>query len=202
MSVNLQKGQKISLSKDNESLSQIMVGLGWDPVSNNGGGGLLRGLFGGGGQGKSFDCDASVVLLNENNKLCKDGLIYYGNLRNSNDSIIHQGDNLTGSGDGDDEQIMINLSQVPQNVHKLMFIVNIYNCVARKQDFGMIKNAFIRVVDMNKRTEMLKYRLNEQYEGKTALFVGEIYRNNGEWKFGAVGEGTNDTSIKEMLQRY
>lgn len=199
MAINLQKGQKIDLTKGNAGLSKIMVGLGWDPVSSSGGG-LLKGIF---GKGQNIDCDASILMLNSNEKLIgKENIIYFGNLKSRCGSVQHMGDNLTGGGDGDDEQIFVELSKIPANINKLVFVVNIYDCVNRKQDFGQIQNAFIRVVNSANNKELLKYNLTEDYSGKTALVIGEIYRYNEEWKFAATGEGTKDGSLKIMADRY
>lgn len=198
MSINLSKGQKIDLKKANPGLSAITVGLGWDPVQASGGG-FLKSLFGGGES--SVDCDASVFMLNKNGTLdnMKD-LVYFGNLRSICGSLMHSGDNLTGDGDGDDEQILVNLDKIPANIQNLVFVVNIYNCVQRKQHFGMIKNAFIRVVDTNTRKEIARYNLTDDYSGKTGLVVGNIYRQGNTWQFGAIGQGTNDTGLKDMMQ--
>jgi len=201
MSVNLIKGQKINLSKDNNGLSEILVGLGWDEAGKKSSG-ILGGLFGGSKQ-DTIDCDASVLMLDNNGKLAsKKDLIYFGNLRSQNSSVMHKGDNLTGEGEGDDEQILVDLKKVPSNISRLVFVVNIYNCVKRKQDFGMIKNAFIRVVNMSGNIELLKYNLSDNYLGKTALITGEIYRHESEWKFKAIGEGTNDTALSGIVNRY
>jgi len=112
------------------------------------------------------------------------------------------GDNLTGDGDGDDEQIIIELSKVPQDIARLIFVVNIYDCIKRRQHFGMIKNAFIRVVNMSSKQEMLRFNLTDDYSNRTALIVGEIYRNGTEWKFGALGEGDNSSNLGELVNRY
>ncbi|KOA18914.1 stress response protein SCP2 [Clostridium homopropionicum DSM 5847] len=200
MAVNLQKGQRISLTKDNEGLSRIMVGLGWDPVAQ-GGKGLLGSLFGGGAP--NVDCDASVFLIDTNGKVrSKEEIVYFGNLKHKSGSVQHMGDNLTGDGDGDDEQIVIELSKVPQDIARLIFVVNIYDCIKRRQHFGMIKNAFIRVVNLSNRQEMLRYNLTDDYSNRTALIVGEIYRNGNEWKFGALGEGDNSSNLGELVNRY
>ncbi|MBP3886048.1 MAG: TerD family protein [Cellulosilyticum sp.] len=199
MAVNLVKGQKIDLTKGNAGLSQIMVGLGWDPVT--GGKGLFSALFGGGE--KDFDCDASVIMLDANGKLASaQDVVYFGNLTHVSNSVCHRGDNLTGDGAGDDEQIFVDLKKVPSNIQRLVFVVNIYDCVGRKQDFGRIKSAFIRVVDNGTKQELLRFNLTENYQGYTALEVGEVYRHNGEWKFASVGNGTKDVSLKAMVQRY
>lgn len=196
MSVNLQKGQRVDLTKGNSGLSKILVGLGWDASAPP-----ARGLFS--KKPENVDCDASVLMINKLGKLSSvDNVIYFGHLKSSCGSVIHTGDNLTGDGDGDDEQILVDLSKVPEEIDKLIFVVNIYACETRHQDFGMIKNAFIRVVNTSGNQELLKYNLSENYAGKTSLILGEIYRNNGEWKFSATGEGTNDGSLKSIIQRY
>ena len=200
MGINLQKGQRISLTKDNPGLKKTMVGLGWDPVKQQSKG-LLGGLFG--GSQAQVDCDASVFMLDENGKLkSKENIIYFGNLKSKCGSVQHMGDNLTGNGDGDDEQVMVDLSSVPQNIAKLVFVVNIYAAAQRKQHFGMIENAFIRLVNVSDNKEMLRFNLTEEYSGKTGLYVAEIYRNNGEWKFIAVGEGDTSAGLNEMSKKY
>ncbi|WP_394141113.1 TerD family protein [Cytobacillus oceanisediminis] len=202
MAINLQKGQRVDLTKGNPGLSKIMVGLGWDPVQNRGGGGLLGSLFGGGG-GANIDCDASVIMLGENGKLRNNSdVIYFGNLRSGDGSVQHTGDNLTGDGDGDDEQVMIDLSRVPAHIHKMVFVVNIYDSVKRKQHFGMIQNAFIRVVNSSNKQEMIHYNLTDDYSGKTSLIVGEIYRHGSDWKFAAVGTGTASPGLSDVVRSY
>ncbi len=200
MAINLQKGQRVDLTKGNKGLSRIVVGLGWDPVQKSGGG-LLGGLFK--GPSAEIDCDASVLMLGANDKFRKkEDLIYYGNLRSPNGSVVHTGDNITGEGEGDDEQIIIELNLIPADVQKLVFVVNIYDCVRRKQDFGLIENAFIRAVNGGSNEELIRYNLSDNYAGKTTLVAGEIYRSNDEWKFAAIGEGTHDASLSEIVNRY
>ena len=202
VAINLQKGQRVDLTKSNPGLSKIMVGLGWDPVQGGGGGGLFGGLFGGGG-GANIDCDASVIMLGANDKIQNNkDVIYFGNLKSNDGSVQHSGDNLTGDGDGDDEQVMIDLSRVPANIQKLVFVVNIYDCVKRKQHFGMIKNAFIRVVNPGNNQELLHYNLTDNYSGQTCLVTGEIYRHGNEWKFAAIGSGTNAASLSEVVRSF
>lgn len=202
LAISLQKGQRVDLTKGNPGLSKILVGLGWDPVQSGGGGGLFGSLFGGGG-GANIDCDASVIMLGANDKIQNNNdVIYFGNLKSRDGSVQHSGDNLTGDGDGDDEQVMIELSRVPSNVQKLVFVVNIYDCVKRKQHFGMIRNAFIRVVNPANQQELIRYNLSDDYSGKTSLVVGEIYRHNTEWKFAAVGTGTNASGLSEVVRNY
>lgn len=201
MAVNLVKGQKIDLTKGNAGLDEIMVGLGWDPMKQEKRG-LLGALFGT-PQKADIDCDSSVIMLDQNDKLLSNkDVVYFGNLTHSSNSVCHRGDNLTGDGAGDDEQIFVKLSKVPQGINKLMFVVNIFDCIGRKQDFGMIGSAYIRIVDQSKKTELVRFNLTDNYSESTALIVGEVYRHNGEWKFAAVGEGTRDHSLKEMVSRY
>ena len=201
MSINLQKGQKIDLTKGGGGLRQIMVGLGWDEAQQSGG--FFKSLFG--AQPQAIDCDASVILCGANGKIISGDAsqccVYFGNLRHSSGAIVHQGDNLTGAGDGDDEQIMVDLPRVPANIEKMVFVVNIYDGRARNQHFGMIQNAFIRLVDMDKRTEICKFNLSENYNNMTGLVVGEIYRRNGEWKFNAIGQPVQEASRLDSLIR-
>ncbi len=198
-SISLQKGQKIDLTKGNPGLTKVLIGLGWDEVQKT-----KKGLFGRltGGNSEDIDCDASAIMLDADSKLRDNkNLVYFGNLKSACQSVIHSGDNLTGAGDGDDEQINVDLSKVPADVAKIVFVVNIYDCVKRKQDFGQIANAFIRVVNPNGQ-ELCRFNLTENYTGKTALIVAEVYRHSGEWKFAAIGEGTTDTSLGELIRRY
>lgn len=190
MSISLTKGQKISLSKEVAGLSKVVVGLGWDAAKK-------KGLF---GQQYDIDCDASAIILGENDAYM--GCVYYGDKTALNRAVYHHGDNLTGDGDGDDEQITVDLSAMPQDVSKIIFTVNIYGCEARKQDFGMIENAFIRLVDSSTNNEICKFNLSENYSGKTALIFAEVYKHDGEWKFNAIGQGTTDTSISNLVRRY
>ncbi|WP_028399952.1 TerD family protein [Ectobacillus panaciterrae] len=197
MAISLQKGQKIDLTKGRAGLSSILIGLGWDPVKKSGG------FFGFGSSGSNIDCDASVLMLNEQGKIVdQKNVIYFGNKTSKCGSVRHSGDNLTGDGDGDDEQILVDLNKVPAYIHKLVFVVNIYQCVQRKQDFGMIQNAFIRVADASSNNELVHYNITDNFSGLTALFAGEIYRHAGEWKFSAVGQGTKDVSIGDIANRY
>ena len=207
MGISLQKGQKIDLTKGGGGgLRQVMVGLGWDEAQQSSGGGFLSGLFGG-GKPADIDCDASAIICGANGKVIgnnlQDCLVYYGNLRHSSGAIIHQGDNLTGAGDGDDEQIMVNLQSLPANIEKIVFVVNIYEARARHQHFGMIRNAFIRLVNMDNNSEICRYNLSDNYNNMTGLVVGEIYRRNGEWKFNAIGQPVQEASrVDALLQLY
>lgn len=199
MSVSLQKGQKVSLTKENSSLDKMLIGLGWDQVQAAKGG-LLGGLFA--SKPADIDCDASALLL-QNGKLAdKSDIVYFGNLRHKSGAVQHMGDNLTGAGDGDDEQILVELSKLPQEYDKIVLVVNIYQAVKRNQNFSMIANAFIRLVDGKTNQEMCKYNLSESYDGMTAMIFGEVYRHNNEWKFSAIGQGTTDPGLGELTQRY
>ena len=195
MSVSLQKGQKISLTKESSGLKSIMVGLGWDAAPQG------KGLF---GKKKvpDIDCDAFALLL-QGGKLCdsKD-CVFFNNLTHYTGTVRHLGDNLTGDGDGDDEQILMDLAAIPEKYDKIILAVNIYNAYARNQHFGMIRNAFIRIVDQKDNRELCCYNLTDNYSGNTAMIFGEIYRYNGEWKFNAIGQGTQDSSITEFAKRY
>ena len=205
MSVSLQKGQKVNLSKDNAGLAKVIVGLGWDEAkpSGGGGGGFFATLFGGAATTHQvIDCDASAIMLKNGKFVDRTDLVYFGNLKHKSGTVNHMGDNLTGEGEGDDEQIVIDLSRVPAEYDKIVIVVNIYQAVQRKQHFGMIENAFIRLVDARNNKEMCKYNLTENYSGMTAMIFGEIYRHNGEWKFNAMGNGTTDPGIGELCRRF
>lgn len=205
MSINLQKGQRIDLTKGNVGLNEIMVGLGWDPVEQQkSGGGFLSGLFGGGSSSNTanIDCDASVILLKDERLVSREDIVYFGNLKVLNGAVTHTGDNLTGAGDGDDEQILVTLKSIPADYTRLVFVVNIYDAANRNQHFGMIQNAFIRIVNKATNEELLKYSLTDSYANQRTLIIGEIYRHGGEWKFSATGEGTQDNSIGEVVKKY
>ena len=147
--------------------------------------------------GKSVTAKSGDVAI-----YSKKEFVFYGNLRHETESVVHMGDNLTGAGDGDDEQICVDLNGVPQDVDKIVFDVNIFAARERMQHFGMIQNAFIRLVNADNNSELYRYNLSENYSGLTAMIFGEVYRHNGEWKFSALGQGTNDMSITEVSQRY
>lgn len=199
MSVKLQKGQRVSLSKENKGLSNMIVGLGWDAAPQLSGGFSFFGRK----KAETIDCDAFAIML-KNGKLMdeKNDIVYFGRLVHSSGSVKHMGDNLTGEGDGDDEQIVISLDKVPKEYDKIVIAVNIYRAGPKKQHFGMIRNAFVRLVDASTNREMYIYNLTESYPGKTAMIFGELYRHDGEWKFNAIGTGTGDLSIAEFARRY
>lgn len=176
MAINLSKGQKVDLTKGNPGLTKVMVGLGWDVNAFD--------------SGADFDLDAAAFLLGADGKCpTEKEFVFYGNLTHTSGAVAHQGDNLTGDGDGDDEQILIDLSQVPSNIEKIAFTVTIYDAETRRQNFGQVSNAFIRLVDQSTGAELIRYDLGEDFSIETAVVVGEMYRNNGEWKFNAIGSG-------------
>lgn len=195
MSVSLQKGQKVNLSKENVGLAKIVVGLGWDERKQTKGSFFSF-------KPQAVDCDASAILLKKGKFVSKDDLVYYGNLQHKSNTVQHMGDNLTGAGEGDDEQIVIDLASISPEYDRIVIVANIYQAVQRKQHFGLIQNAFIRLVDARNNNEMCKYNLTEDYSGMTAIIFGEVYRHNGEWKFSAVGQGTNDPGLGELSRRY
>jgi tellurium resistance protein TerD len=200
MAISLVKGQKIDLTKTNAGLSKLVVGLGWDPAEVS----VKKGFFGGKKKEKAdIDCDASALLLNEEGKLTNaNNLVCFYNKKSLTGAVTHSGDNMTGDGDGDDEQIFVDLNEVPADVHKILMVVNIYECERRGQDFGMVESAFIRVVNAADQQELVRFNLTENYAGKTALVVGEIYRHNGDWKFSAIGEGMHASHIDHLAAKY
>ena len=176
MPVNLQKGQKVSLTKGNPGLKKVVVGLGWDVNQFDTGG--------------DFDLDAAAFLLTDGGKVSgSEDFVFYGNLKHPSGCAEHMGDNLTGAGEGDDEQIRIDLSLVPANISKIAFTVTIYEAEARRQNFGQVNNAFIRIYHEETGEEMLRYDLGEDFSIETAAVFGELYKNGSEWKFNAIGSG-------------
>jgi stress response protein SCP2 len=196
MSVNLQKGQRVNLQKDGGgALRRVMVGLGWDEVQKSGGGFFRK-------KQEEIDCDASAFLCTGGKLQYKEDIVYFGNLRHATGCVAHQGDNLTGAGAGDDEQIFVELDRLPAAYDKIIFVVNIYQSRQRNQHFGMIKNAFIRICDGDTGKELCKYNLSENYDGMTAMIFGEIYRYQDAWKFSALGQGTTDDGLGELANRF
>ena len=176
MAITLSKGQKVSLTKGNPGLKHIVVGLGWDTNKYDG--------------GFDFDLDSAAFLLDENGKVNADtDFVFYNNLKHSSGAVEHLGDNLTGEGDGDDEQVKVDLSLVPQNISKIAFTVTIHEALERRQNFGQVSNSYVRVVDEDTNQDLLNYELGEDFSIETAIVVCEIYRHNGEWKFNALGSG-------------
>ena len=176
MPISLQKGQKVSLTKGNPGLKKVVVGLGWDVNQFDTGG--------------DFDLDAAAFMLGDSGKVAKaEDFVFYGNLTHPSGSVQHMGDNLTGEGDGDDEQIKIDLTKVPADVTKIAFTATIYEPEQRRQNFGQVNNAFIRIYNEETGEEMLRYDLGEDFSIETAVVFGELYKNNNEWKFNAIGSG-------------
>lgn len=175
MAVTLSKGGNVSLSKVDPSLKNVKIGLGWDTRSTD---------------GQDFDLDASSFLLTDAGKVRGDNdFIFYNNLKSSDGSVTHTGDNRTGEGEGDDESLIIELNCVPQEVTKIVFVVTIHDATARRQSFGQVANAFIRLVNNDSNVEAARYDLSEDASTETAMLFGELYRHAGEWKFRAVGQG-------------
>jgi len=199
MAINLQKGQRISLTKEAPNLKKVICGLGWDVVEQGGGG-----FFGVFSNKPNCDLDASVICLDSNEKIRdKADIVYFGNLKHRSGAITHLGDNLTGAGEGDDEQIVIDLSLMPSQIVKLIFTVNIYDCMARKQDFSQVKNAFVRLVDMSNNKELARYNLSgTEYRGATGMIMAELYRHNDEWKVAAIGNGVSVNGLGEIVSFY
>ncbi|MBD2336463.1 TerD family protein [Calothrix sp. FACHB-156] len=190
MTISLAKGQRVSLEKVAPGLSHVFVGLGWDVKSTD--------------TGTDFDLDASIFLLNANDKLVSDShLIFYNNPASpdTNKSVQHLGDNLNGSGAGDDETIKISLSQVPTDVEKIAIAVTIHEAEKRHQNFGQVENAFVRLVNEETKEEAIRYELTEDYSIETALIMAELYRKDGEWRLNAVGAGYQG-GLQALLERY
>lgn len=175
MAVSLVKGGNVSLTKVDPGIKKALVGLGWDARATDGSG---------------FDLDASIFMLGNNDKVRSDAdFIFYNNKTSADGSVVHSGDNLTGAGDGDDEQILIELKNVPSDVHKIIFAVTIHDAEARRQNFGMVNNAFIRIVNQETEREVVRFDLSEDASIETAMGFGELYRRRGDWKFRAVEQG-------------
>lgn len=188
MSISLSKGQKIDLTKTNPGLTKVVVGLGWDTNKYDG--------------GKDFDLDASIFCLNAAGKAASEkDFIFYNNTQNPSGSVVHTGDNLTGAGDGDDEQVKVNLATVPPEVEKIAFCITIHEAAERSQNFGQVTNAFVRIMNEDTGTELIRYDLGEDFSVETAVVVGELYRNNGEWKFNAVGSGYKE-GLNGLVKDY
>ncbi len=176
MAISLSKGQKVDLTKTNPGLKKVLIGLGWDTNKYDG--------------GADFDLDASAFLLGGNGKVTADtDFIFYNNPKNANGSVVHTGDNRTGEGEGDDEQLTVELASVPAEVEKVSFCITIHDGAGRSQNFGQVSNAFVRIVNAETNEELIRYDLGEDFSVETAIVVAELYRHSGEWKFSAVGSG-------------
>lgn len=178
MAINLQKGQNVSLNQESPGINKLRAGLGWDIQSF---------------AGASFDLDVMVFLTDGNGRVISDShFVFYNNLKSPDGSVEHTGDNLTGDGDGDDETVNVTLGQVSANVEKVIFTASIHEAEQRKQTFGQVRNAYIRLVDLATNQEIIRYDLSEDFSVETSIVVGELYRRNNEWKFKAVGQGYKD----------
>ncbi|MEG4278661.1 TerD family protein [Microcoleus sp. MON1_C1] len=190
MAVSLTKGQRVSLEKVSPGLSEVFIGLGWDVKATD--------------TGSDFDLDSSLFLLGANEKLISDNhFIFYNNLTSPDPdkSVQHMGDNLTGAGEGDDEVIKINLKKVPNDVQKILVTVTIHEAQQRRQNFGQVQNAFVRIVNAHTQQEAVRYDLVEDYSIETALIMAELYRKDGEWRLNAVGAGYQG-GLQALLDRY
>lgn len=187
MAVTLSKGQNVSLSKTDPTLKHILIGLGWDARSSD---------------GQAFDLDASVFMTNDKNRVLSDDyFIFYNQLISPCGSVQHTGDNLTGDGDGDDESVIVELDKVPANIKSLFVTVTIHDAEVRRQNFGQVSNAFVRLVNHETGQEVLRFDLSEDYSTETAMVFGEVYRHNGEWKFRAIGQGYSG-GLLSLCQQY
>ena len=176
MAISLSKGQKIDLTKSNPGLVNITVGVGWDTNKYDG--------------GQDFDLDSSVFLLNAAGQCgTEKDFVFFNNLEGGNGSVVHTGDNLTGEGDGDDEQVKINLTNVPATTDKIAFAITIHEADERSQNFGQVSNSYVRIVNDATGEELIRYDLGEDFSIETAVVVGELYRHGAEWKFNAIGSG-------------
>ncbi|CAA9201332.1 General stress protein 16U [Flavobacterium bizetiae] len=183
MAINLQKGQR-----ENINAPKFTIGLGWDTNNSS--------------TGSGFDLDASVFILGDNRKILSDShFVFYNNLKSPDEAVIHTGDNLTGDGDGDDEQVKIDLTKINPAVKEICIVVTIHDAVSRKQNFGQVRNSFIRIVDDSNNTEMVKYELEEDFSIETAVEFGRIYNKDGQWKFEAMGVGMKG-GLEDYLNKY
>ena len=198
MSINLQKGQSISLKKESPSLTKVMCGLGWDVAQSSGG---FFGIF---KPGSNLDLDASVLCLNADGKVGNSSnVIYYNNLSHVSGAITHLGDNLTGEGAGDDEQIIVDLPKIPENISKLVFAVSIFQAFDRQQDFSQVNNAFVRLVDTANNKEIARYNLSGlEYQGSTGMIMAAIEREDNGWKVQAIGEGIKISGLQDLVNLY
>lgn len=203
MAINLQKGQKINLSKERAGLSRVMVGLGWQEAQQSGG---FLSMFK--VKPEEIDCDAFAIMLGSDGKLLnhttniKECTVFFNNLRWWNGSIQHMGDDLVGGGGGDNEQIKVDLNNVPKDICGIVFAVNIYEAFKKNQHFGMIRNAFIRVVDMDTNRELCRFNLNENYNNMTALVAGILIRSANGWEFQTDGQAARVESLVNVIAAY
>ncbi|MFT8321036.1 MAG: TerD family protein [Bacillus sp. (in: firmicutes)] len=176
MAISLSKGQKVDLTKGNPGLTKVVVGVGWDVNKYDG--------------GTDFDLDSSIFLLGDNGKVTSEqDFVFYNNTTGANGAVVHSGDNRTGAGDGDDEQVVIELAAVPASIQRITFTITIHDGENRNQNFGQVSNSYVRILNEQNNEELIRYDLGEDFSIETALVVGELYRHNNEWKFSAIGSG-------------
>jgi len=188
MGISLSKGGRVNLSKEAPGLSKMVIGLGWDDNASD--------------TGADFDLDASVFLVDANGKTTNEkNFVFYNNLKSADGSVEHTGDNTTGEGDGDDEQIIVDLTKVSPDVQEIVFVVTIHEADMRKQNFGQVSNSFIRIIDEASVEEVAKYELDEDYSTETAMEFGKLYRKDDTWRFQAVGSGFN-AGLQGFVDRY
>lgn len=188
MAISLQKGQRVDLTKDRPSLKNVLIGLGWDINHYDG--------------ETDFDLDASAFMTKANGKVGNENdFIFYGNLNHISGSVQHMGDNRTGEGDGDDEVIKVQLDKIPSDYDTISFTVTIYEAEKRLQNFGMVENAYVRLIDKDTGEELVRFDLTEDFSTETALVVAEIYKRDGQWKFAAIGSGY-DGGLKALCKEY
>ena len=190
MPINLRKNQIISLSQEDPNLKKIMCGLGWDLGKKS-------------GKTQLYDLDSYVICLNSAGKLSdRKDIIYFNNLSHRSGAIVHQGDNITGIGDGDDEIVTVDLTELPPEIGRIVFVINIYRCIPRKQDLSQIENAFVRLVNLNNERELARYNLSgKAYQGMTGMVLAEIYREDNEWVMEAIGKGFKANELDEIIAR-
>jgi tellurium resistance protein TerD len=188
MTISLEKGQKVDLTKTHPGLKKIRICLGWDIKKFD--------------AGTDFDLDALAFLLNKSGKMQNEkDFVFYNNLKHESGGIIHSGDNRTGAGEGDDEIITVEFNKVPSNIDKIVFAITIFKAEERKQNFGMVNNSFVRTVDADTDTELLRYNLGEEFSIETGVVICEVYRYNNEWKFGAIGSGYKG-GLEALIKSY
>ncbi|AHL70190.1 TerD family protein [Bacillus safensis] len=188
MAIQLSKGQRVDLTKTNPGLTKVMIGLGWDTNKYSG--------------GAEFDLDASAFLVDANNRCQQDtDFVFYNNLQHPSGSVTHTGDNRTGEGDGDDEQILVDFSKIPANIDRIGITVTIHDAEARSQNFGQVSNAFVRVVNEEGGEELIRFDLGEDFSIETAVVVCELYRHGSDWKFNAIGSGFSG-GLAALCQNY
>ncbi|WP_281215639.1 TerD family protein [Bacillus altitudinis] len=188
MAIQLSKGQRVDLTKTNPGLTKVMIGLGWDTNKYSG--------------GAEFDLDASAFLVDANNRCQQDtDFVFYNNLQHPSGSVTHTGDNRTGEGDGDDEQILVDFSKIPANIDRIGITVTIHDAEARSQNFGQVSNAFVRVVNEEGGEELIRFDLGEDFSIETAVVVCELYRHGNDWKFNAIGSGFSG-GLAALCQNY